>query len=121
MPKLVEMDPAETLFAQIELTAGPIVLLNIFTVAPAEADQLVKAWTRDAAYMKKQPGFISTQFHRGVGGSAFMNYAVWETMADFKRAFFSPEFQAALKDYPPSTMTSPHVFSKLAIPGICEA
>ena len=49
-----------------------------------------------------------------------MNYAVWETMADLKRAFFSAEFQAAMKDYPPSTVTSPHAFGKLAIPGICE-
>lgn len=119
MPRLVELDPTETLFAQMEMTAGPIVLLNTFTVSPDDADKLIATWTRDAAFMKEQPGFISAQFHRSVSGRAFMNYAVWETVADFKRAFSKPEFQAAIKDYPPSTVTSPHIFAKVAIPGIC--
>ncbi len=119
MAKLVEMDPLVSLFAQMEETTGPVVLLNVFTVAPEEADRLLEAWTSDAAFMKRQPGFISAQLHRGVRGSAFMNYAEWESMSDFKRAFFDPEFQLAMKNYPPSTVTSPHVFRKLAVHGIC--
>jgi hypothetical protein len=35
---------------------------------------------------------------------AFLNYAIWESMADFKRAFFNPEFQARLAKYPPSAV-----------------
>jgi heme-degrading monooxygenase HmoA len=103
----------------MEESVGPIVLLNVFTVTPEEADLLLKAWAADAAIMKRQPGFISAQFHRGVGGGAFLNYAVWESMADFRRAFHNPDFQAAMKDYPPSTVASPHVFRKLAVTGIC--
>jgi heme-degrading monooxygenase HmoA len=120
MPKLVEMDPYITLFSQMEQPVdGPIVLLNVFTVAPDEADQLIDVWARDAAIMKRQPGFISAQFHRGVGGTAFLNYAIWESMVDFKRAFLNPEFQAAMSTYPQSTVASPHIFQKLAVPGIC--
>ena len=117
--RMIEMDPSTTLGAQMEHDAGPIVLLNVFTVAPHEADALVEAWAADAALMQRQPGFVSAQFHRGVGGSAFLNYAEWATLADFRRAFANPEFQAGLRRYPPSTVASPHVFRKVAVPGIC--
>jgi len=47
----------------------------------------------------RQPGFISTQLHRGIAGnSVCINYAVWESTEHFKRAFTNPEFQAKLKD-----------------------
>ena len=122
MPKLIEMDRNVTFFAQMEEQIGPVILINVFTVEPAEADQLLKAWTADAALMKQQPGFISTQLHRGIGGSGvFINYAVWESVEDFKRAFGNPEFQSKLKDYPPSAEASPHLFQKVAVPGICVA
>jgi heme-degrading monooxygenase HmoA len=71
--------------------------------------------------MKQQPGFISTQLHRGIGGSSvFFNYAVWESVEHFKRAFSNPEFQSKMKDYPPSAAAaSPHLVKKVAVPGIC--
>jgi heme-degrading monooxygenase HmoA len=120
MPKLIEMDKNVTLFAQMEEQIGPVILINKLTADPGEVDQLLKAWAADAAFMKQQPGFISTQLHRGIGGSCvFINYAVWESVEDFKRAFSNPEFQSKLKDYPASTEGSPHLFQKVAVPGIC--
>ncbi len=59
MPRLVEIDPYVSLFAQLEEKTGPVVLLNVFTVAPEETEALVAAWSADAAIMKRQPGFIS--------------------------------------------------------------
>jgi heme-degrading monooxygenase HmoA len=97
-----------------------VILINQFTVAEEDADQLLRAWAADAAWMKQQPGFISTQLHRGVGGSCvFLNYAVWESTESFRRAFANPEFQSSLGAYPSSTVTSPHLFQKVAVPGIC--
>src|ERR1051326_8112392 len=79
MVKLVEMDQTVTIFNQLEQNMGPVVLINEFDVEPDEADQFIKAWAEHSAYFKKQPGFISTQLHRGIGGSSmFVNYAVWE-------------------------------------------
>jgi hypothetical protein len=47
-----------------------------------------------------------------------MNYAVWESVADFKRAFTDPGFQSHLKKYPPSMVVSPHLFpGRLPFPG----
>lgn len=122
MATFVEMDGQVTIRDQLEDTGGPVVLINTFTVNPQEADQLVSAWANDAAWMKQQPGFISTQLHRGIAGSAvFLNYAVWESTAHFRRAFTNPEFQAKLAHYPASTIVSPHLFRKLAVPDICAA
>ena len=117
-----EMDEKVTFFEQIEAEDGQVVLMNKFKVDPSETAQLLKAWAEDAAFMKRQPGFISTQLHRGIAGSCvFMNYAVWESVADFKRAFNKPEFQAQFLNYPPSAVASPHLFSKVAVAGICVA
>ena len=122
MPQLTEMDTKVTLFAQMEGSGGPVILINTFTVDPAEVDQLLHAWAADAACMKRQPGFISSQLHRGIGGSCvFINYAAWESVEAFKRAFCHPEFQEALQHYPPSVVGSPHLLQKVAIPGICVA
>jgi len=122
MPTFVEMDARSTLATQMEQDVEPVILINTFTVNADEAAQLLKAWAADAAWMKQQPGFISTQLHRGIAGSCvFLNYAVWESTEYFKRAFIHPEFQSHLVRYPPSTRVSPHLFQKVAVPGICAA
>jgi heme-degrading monooxygenase HmoA len=120
MTKFVEMDENVMLFSQMEEKGGPVILINKFTVKPEEVDQLLKAWGADAEVMKRQAGFISTQLHRGIGGSSvFVNYAVWQSTEHFKQAFNNPEFQSQLANYPPSTTVSPHLFRKVAVPGIC--
>jgi hypothetical protein len=50
-----------------------------------------------------------------------VNYAVWESMEQFRAAFSRPELQEHLKAYPPSAVASPHLFQKVAVPGICVA
>ena len=63
--------------------------------------------------MKKQPGFISAQLHRGIAGShTFFNYGVWGSAGHFKRAFNNPEFQTSMAELPSSTIMSPHLFKK---------
>jgi quinol monooxygenase YgiN len=120
MVKLVEMDETVTIFNQLEQNTGPVVLINEFDVEPDEADQFIKAWSEHSAYFKKQPWFISTQLHRGIGGSSmFVNYAVWESTELFKKAVSNPESNSLLDKYPPSTIASPHLFEKIAVPGIC--
>jgi quinol monooxygenase YgiN len=118
--QLAEMDDRVTFPQQLQQATGPVVLINKFNVAPQDADRLLQAWADDAAFMKQQPGFISTQLHRGIGGSTtFVNIAVWESAAALGRAFRSPEFQARTAQYPDSAVAAPHLFEKMAVPGIC--
>jgi quinol monooxygenase YgiN len=118
--QLTQMDDNVSFFAQLEHDDGPIVLINKFNVAPGDVQALLDAWADDAAWMKQQPGYISTQLHRGTAGSTtFINIAVWESSTALGQAFRSPEFQARVAHYPDSTVTAPHVFTKVAVPGIC--
>ena len=120
MLRRVEMDEQVTLFDQLAHEVGPVILVNTFHVAPEDADELIDAWAADAAYLKTKPGFISTQLHRGVAGSStFLNIAVWESVERFRNAFGDPAFQATFARYPDTTVASPHLFQKMAVPGIC--
>lgn len=101
---------------------GSIVLINVFTIDAADEDALLAAWSHDADFMRAQPGYISTQLHKAIGGSTtFVNYAIWESVESFRAAFTNPEFQKRIGDYPESAVASPHLFKKLAVPGHCVA
>ena len=122
MSLLRPLDPAFPIDRQIAIEAGPVVLVNVFTLDPADEQSFLKSWQDDAAFMTRQAGFISTQLHRAIGPSpTYLNYAVWETTAHFRAAFTHPEFRAKLASYPSSAVASPHLFQKVAIPGVCVA
>jgi len=122
MPLLRPLDPAFPIDRQLAVDASPAVLVNVFTLDKADEQTFLKAWQAEAAFMKRQPGFVSTQLHRAIGESpTYLNYAVWESTAAFRAAFTQPEFRAKLSDYPSSAVASPHLFQKVAVPGICVA
>ncbi len=84
MPQMRPLDPAFPIDRQLAVDASNVVLINLFTLDAADEDTFLKAWQDDAAIMKRQPGFISTQLHRALGESpAYLNYAVWESTAAF--------------------------------------
>jgi heme-degrading monooxygenase HmoA len=116
------LDPAFPIERQLAVDAAPVVLVNVFTLNKADEQTFLQAWQDDAAIMKRQPGFISTQLHRAIGESpTYLNYAIWESTAAFRAAFTHPQFRASLSAYPSSAVASPHLFQKVAVPGICVA
>ena len=122
MSGFVELDAIVTLADQMDADEGPIVLINLFTVDAADEEALLAAWSHDADFMKVQPGYISTQLHKGIAGSStFVNYDVWQDVKSFREAFVHPEFQRRIAAYPPSAVTRPHLFKKLAVENHCVA
>ena len=122
MSLLRPLDPAFPIDRQVAIDASPVVLVNLFTLDKADEQTFLKSWQDDAAFMKRQPGFISTQLHRAIGDNpTYFNYAVWESTAAFRAAFSHPEFRAKLSLYPSSAVASPHLFQKVAVPDICVA
>ena len=120
MVKIVEMDEKVTLSTQLEEDVGAVILLNKFTVKPEDIDEFLKVFEATTKVMKQKPGFISAQLHRGIAGSStFFNYAVFESVEHFKRAFNTPEFRSSMANLPPNTVMSPHLFKKVAVPDIC--
>jgi heme-degrading monooxygenase HmoA len=120
MFQLKPLDEHVPIFHQLNADVSPIVLVNVFTVSESDIPALLKAWEDDANWMKQQPGYISTQLHRGIAGSTvFMNYAVWESVAHFRAAFTHPDFKKALEHYPSSAVASPHLFTRLTVANLC--
>src|SRR5271170_7826458 len=116
MLQIQPLDVNVPIFHQLQADQSPVVLVNIFQVAEADIPSLLRAWAEDASWMKRQPGFISTQLHQGIAGSTvLMNYAVWESVAHFRKAFNHPEFKQSLEPYPSSAIGSPHLFTRLAV------
>ena len=126
MAKFVEMDDKVKFKDQIEeKIMGSVILINKFNVKPNKVEQFLKDWAEDAIRFKQEPGFISTQLHRGIGkSSVFINYAVWESMEHYKKAInkmlFSSKSRSPLLKYDDESLVlSPHLFKKIAVPGIC--
>jgi quinol monooxygenase YgiN len=125
MAKIVEMDGRVKFKDQIEEKIdGSVILINKFNVEPDKVEQFLNDWAEDATNFKQQPGFISTQLHKGIGkSSVFINYAVWESIEHYKEAvnkiLFSSETQSSLLKYDDSLVVSPHLFKKVHVRGIC--
>ncbi|KEA03104.1 antibiotic biosynthesis monooxygenase [Agrobacterium rhizogenes] len=122
MSSVEPLDPSFPLTRQMEVDAAPIVLVNLCTMAPEDEAAFLVAWAADAAFMKSQPGFISTQLHRALGDSpTYLNYAVFESAAAWRAAFRHPDFREATKAHPASAVFRPHLFQKVAVPNLCTA
>ena len=62
-----------------------IVLINIFTVDPADQDRLIAILTAATeTSVSRAKGFISATLHRGIDGTKVTMYATWQTMADYQ-------------------------------------
>ncbi|MGE0242606.1 MAG: antibiotic biosynthesis monooxygenase [Nitrososphaeraceae archaeon] len=128
MAKFVEMDYRVKFKDQIDEKEidGQVILINKFNVHPDKVEQFLKDWKEDANRFIQQPGFISTQLHKGIGkSSVFINYAVWDSIENYKKAvnkiIFNPQSQSPLLKYDDESLViSPHLFKKMGVHGICE-
>src|ERR1700676_5371220 len=118
--KIIDLDDRVTFKQQLGHNIGPVVLMSTFLVPSDQVDNFLEGFKKQFAIMRKQPGLISAQLHRGIAGSGlFMNYIVWESVEAFRRGFELPEFHAQLKQYPPDTVVSASFFQRVAVPGMC--
>ncbi|MGI6245310.1 MAG: antibiotic biosynthesis monooxygenase family protein [Pseudochelatococcus sp.] len=122
MSLLKPVDEKFPIERQLAIEAAPVVLVNLFTLDAIDEERFLAVWKDDAEFMKRRPGFISTQLHRAIGGSpTYLNYAVWESTDAFRAAFTHPDFMAKLDAYPSSAVATPHLFQKVGVGGICTA
>lgn len=115
---MLAIEPQITLKSQIDAAQGPVILLNHFVVPHQEIEEFLRNWEADAAYFKRQPGYISAQMHRGLGDSElWVNYAVWESADDLARAVAGPEFKALIERH--KHRGAPKLYQRAAIRNIC--
>ena len=115
-----ELEPRATIESQLSDTGGQVVLLNVFTMEAEDSASFLRAWSAESEFFRKQPGYISTQLHQGVGGTTmYVNYAVWESPAAFAAAFHNPEFKETARQFPASVTALPHLIRKIGVSGYC--
>lgn len=121
MLKHVEMDVRQKLSDQfVDTVDEPVILINLFDVDPKDSEHFMRAWAEDAAFFKRQPGYISAQLHHGIGNSSmWLNYAVFESAQAFGATNLQPEFKPLRGVYPDSATAHPNLFRRVRIPGIC--
>jgi heme-degrading monooxygenase HmoA len=123
MLRIAELDHKVPVREQIAAAEpGPVVVINTFAVEAGDSDKFLEAWAANAAFFKRQPGFISTQLYQGIAGSRmFISEALWECLEKFRTAFASPDAQKALALFPDGVTVTPHLLRRIAVPDICLA
>jgi quinol monooxygenase YgiN len=62
-----------------------ITLINVFTVDPANQQQLLDLLARTTVeFVRRAPGFISSTLHRSLDGSKVTMYAHWRSVEDYQ-------------------------------------
>jgi quinol monooxygenase YgiN len=60
-------------------------LINVFTVEPANQEQLLDLLARATETpVRYAPGFISASLHRGLDGTKVTMYAQWRSVEDYE-------------------------------------
>ena len=62
-----------------------VVLINVFTVDPANQQRLVDLLTRVTDdFVNRAPGFLSSTLHRSLDGTKVAMYAQWRSAEDYE-------------------------------------
>ena len=108
------MNPANTRAATATISPSRklVTLINVFTVEPANQQQLLELLARATeTSVRHAPGFISASLHRSLDGTKVTMYAQWRSIADYQ----------AMRENPTAL---PHLQQALAIakfyPGMYE-
>jgi heme-degrading monooxygenase HmoA len=79
-----------------------VILINPFDVPEGKEEEALAFWELGADFMRKQPGFLSTQLHKAVVPWAhfkLINVAEWESIEHFNAAGNSSEFKDLTEPY----------------------
>jgi quinol monooxygenase YgiN len=62
-----------------------VTLINVFTVEPANQQQLIELLARATeTSVRHAPGFISASLHRSLDGTKVTMYAQWRSLEDYQ-------------------------------------
>ncbi len=76
----------------IRTNAEVITLINVFTVEPKDQEQLMQLLKEGTEVLfSKQPGYISSSFHKSQDGRRVVNYGQWQAQEDIQAFRKKPE------------------------------
>ena len=79
---------------------GAVTLINVFSVPEGMEKEAIRFWEKAAAFMQKQPGYISTALHKSITPDAqfeLINLAKWESIEAFRQASHALRTQSGIK------------------------
>lgn len=96
----------------IDPNARLATLINVFTVDPARQQELVNLLV-DATenVMRHRKGFVSANIHASVDGVAVVNYAQWESAADFHAMLEDPAAKEHMSAVAAVARFEPHLYT----------
>src|SRR5262245_40150040 len=109
----------ERTMTMISKDARLATLINVFTVAPENQQQLAELLVHATeATMRHLPGFISANIHKSLDGTRVVNYAQWQTREAFEAMLKNPKAIPHMKDAASLAQHDPHLYEVVeAIPG----
>jgi quinol monooxygenase YgiN len=67
-----------------------LTLINLFTVDPANQEELVDLLVKATGSVKEIEGFVSASLHRSLDGKRVAMYAQWKSIEDYNRMRANP-------------------------------
>jgi heme-degrading monooxygenase HmoA len=74
------------------------IVVVAYEVTHEDSKRFLDSWEKAIAFLKKQPGFVSTALHQAISANPdfrFVNVSHWESDDAFRAATQSPDFRAA--------------------------
>ncbi len=76
-------------------TSGLATLINVFHTAPEHQQQMIAVWRDVGQGFERLPGFVAAALHRSTDGTRVINYAQWQSAADWQNSVTHNERQFA--------------------------
>ncbi|MBW4562895.1 MAG: antibiotic biosynthesis monooxygenase [Mojavia pulchra JT2-VF2] len=83
----------------IAVTNNVATFINIFTIEATKQQALIDHLKIHTETIRKQPGFITANFHRSLDGTRVINYVQWTSIEASKAIHQNPDISAAFATY----------------------
>lgn len=74
----------------ISVEQDVVTLINVFTVKSEDQQRLVDVLVEEAAIMRRNHGYVSSNVHRSLDGATVVNYIQWRSREDFETMLANP-------------------------------
>ena len=99
MWKIINENLRNFCMATIEKNNGLYTIILHFDVKPeTQQEQLEDLIEFFESVVSKQPGLVSTNFHKSLDGTRILNYTQWKSKGDWKNAIHDKEVLNHLKN-----------------------
>jgi heme-degrading monooxygenase HmoA len=85
----------EVTMPHIRAERQPVTQITVVEADPGKQAEALELMTKRAAFMARQPGFVSISLHRSLDGRRIVNYVQWESRDLLAAAHRAPEFRKA--------------------------